>query len=281
MLAIGDDNPLRHIRRAYVTHALIAACVVAYVLFPPLEDYALVPAQLLGAGGPGMGIGPAAGNVFPEWATLVSYTFLHAGLLHLAGNMITLWVFGDNVEDSLGHWRYALFFLLAGAAGGLAEAYFTGNPDVPVVGASGAVSGVMGAYLMLHPRAKIFVLVGFRVPVALPAGIFVGFLIALNLGMALTGDTAAMVAWWAHVGGFAAGMILVVPLRHRDVALFQPAHDIPERTKRFAVARRFVIDLTPKAPAGVRRSLTGQVAAVVKALAFFVVIMLVVELFVP
>ncbi|WP_084327315.1 rhomboid family intramembrane serine protease [Salinarimonas rosea] len=281
MLAIGDDNPLRHVRGAYVNHALIAACVIAFLLVPETAiEYALLPAQLVGDLGGVGAVAPGPAGV-PGWATLVTYTFLHAGLLHLAGNMITLWVFGDNVEDALGHWRYALFFLLAGAAGGLAEAYFTGNPDVPVVGASGAVSGVMGAYLMLHPRAKIFVLVGYRIPVALPAGIFVGFLIALNLAMALSGDTGAMVAWWAHVGGFAAGMILVVPLRHRDVALFQPAHDVPERTKRFAFARRFVIDLTPKAPAGMRRSLTGRVAAVVKALAFFVVIMLVVELFVP
>ncbi|MGP9821611.1 rhomboid family intramembrane serine protease [Salinarimonas sp. NSM] len=281
MLAIGDDNPLRHVRSAYVNHALIAICVLAYFLVPETAvEYALLPAQLVDAGGAIALSAPATGGV-PGWATLLTYTFLHAGLLHLAANMITLWVFGDNVEDALGHWRYALFFLLAGAAGGLAEAVLTGNPDVPVVGASGAVSGVMGAYLLLHPRAKIFVFVGYRVPVALPAGIFVGFLIALNLAMALAGDTAAMVAWWAHVGGFAAGMILVVPLRHRDVALFQPAHDIPERTRRFAFARRFVIDLTPKAPRGLRRSFGERAAAVVKAIAFFVAIMLVVELFVP
>ncbi|WP_372422411.1 rhomboid family intramembrane serine protease [Salinarimonas chemoclinalis] len=285
MLAIGDDNPLRHIRGAHVNHALIAICVVAFFLVPETAiEYALLPAQLVGDAG-GVGVAAPGATGVPGWATLVTYTFLHAGFLHLAGNMITLWVFGDNVEDALGHWRYALFFLLAGAAGGLAEAALTGNPDLPVVGASGAVSGVMGAYLLLHPSAKIFVLVGYRVPVALPAGIFVGFLIALNLAMALSGDTASMVAWWAHVGGFAAGMILVVPLRHRDVALFQPAHDVPERTGRFAFARRFVIDLTPKAPrglpTGLRRSLGERVVAVVKALVFFIVIMLVVELFVP
>jgi len=276
MIAIGDDNPLRHIRSAHVNHAIIAACVVLYFLFPPIERYALIPAQMTGEGG----FGPQIDDV-PFWARLVTYTFLHAGLLHLAGNMVTLWVFGDNVEDALGHWRYALFFVLAGAAGGLAEAAFSANPEIPVVGASGAVSGVMGAYLLLHPRAKIFVLVGFRVPVALPSGIFVGFLIALNLAMALSGDTGAMVAWWAHVGGFAAGMILVGPMRYHDVALFQPAHAYPDQTKRFAFARRFVIDLTPKAPAGVAQTLSGRTIAVAKALAFFIAIMLVVELFVP
>lgn len=276
MIAIGDDNPLRHIRAAYVNYALIAACVALFFVFPPIERYALIPAQLAGGGA----LGPEADAV-PFWARLVTYTFLHAGLLHLAGNMITLWVFGDNIEDALGHWRYALFFVIAGAAGGLAEAAFSANPEIPVVGASGAVSGVMGAYLMLHPRAKIFVLVGFRVPVALPAGIFVGFLIALNLAMALSGDTAAMVAWWAHIGGFAIGMILVGPLRYNDVALFQPAHAYPDQTKRFAFAPRFVIDLTPKAPAGVTRSLSGRAIAVAKALAFFIAITLVVELFVP
>jgi membrane associated rhomboid family serine protease len=276
MIAIGDDNRLRHVRSAYVNPAIIAACVVLFLVFPPVELFALVPAQLVGTAD----LGPAAEAV-PGWARLVTYTFLHAGVLHLLGNMVTLWVFGDNVEDALGHWRYALFFVLAGAAGGLAEAAFSASPEIPVVGASGAVSGVMGAYLLLHPRAKIFVLVGFRGPVALPSGIFVGFLIALNLAMALSGDTGAMVAWWAHVGGFAAGMILVGPMRYHDVALFQPAHAYPDRTKRFAFARRFVIDLTPKAPAGVSRTLSERMIAVGKALGFFVAIMLVVELFVP
>jgi membrane associated rhomboid family serine protease len=277
MIAIGDDNPLRHVRSAYVNHALIAACVIAFFVVPETAiEYALLPAQIVGAGG----IGPEAGGI-PGWATLFTYTFLHAGILHLLGNMVTLWVFGDNVEDALGHVRYLVFFLLAGAAGGLAEAFLTADPGIPVVGASGAVSGVMGAYLMLHPRARIFVLVGFRVPVALPAGIFVGFMIALNLLMALSGDTAAMVAWWAHVGGFAAGMILVGPMRYHDVALFQPAHAYPDQTGRFAFARRFVIDLTPKVVAGVERSMSERVVAVAKALGFFIAIMLVVELFVP
>ncbi|GGK37103.1 rhomboid family intramembrane serine protease [Salinarimonas ramus] len=281
MLVIGDDNPLRHIGRAWVNHALIGVMIVAFLAGPALEGLMLFPAQVTGVAD----LGPEIDAV-PAWARLVGYAFLHAGLLHIAGNLITLWVFGDNVEDAMGHVRYVLFFVLAAVAGGLAEAYMTSDPTLPVVGASGAVSGVMGAYLMLHPRAKVFVLVGYRVPVAVPAGIFVGFLIALNLLMALSGaGEGSMVAWWAHLGGFAAGMILVVPLRHRDVALFQPAHAFPERTGRFASAKRFaerfVIDLTPKRSAGIARSFSDRTVAVIKALAFFIGITLVVELFVP
>lgn len=277
MLAFGDDNPLVHIRRAWVNHGLILACVVAFFLFPPIESFALFPAQVTGVAY----LGPQVDAV-PPWVRLVTYTFLHGGLLHLAGNLITLWVFGDNVEDALGHWRYAVFFVLAGVAGGGAEAYLSAAPTVPVVGASGAVSGVMGAYLMMHPNARIFVLAGMRVPVALPAGAFVGLLIAFNLLMALTSDGSTMVAWWAHVGGFAAGMALVVVMRYHDVPLFQPAHVYPERTGRFGFARKLVIDLTPRAPGnGVVRTFGERAAAVLKAVGFFLVISLCVEFFVP
>ncbi|HYH40166.1 MAG TPA: rhomboid family intramembrane serine protease, partial [Azospirillum sp.] len=143
-------------------------------------------------------------------------------------NMIALWVFGDNVEDALGHLRYLAFFLLCAAAGALTEGALTAEPMRPLVGASGAISGVMGAYLLLHPHAKILVLVLFRFPVLLPAGVVVAGDIAANITMALLpgvapGDTA----WGAHLGGFAAGMLLLVPFKRADVPLFLPAGAYP------------------------------------------------------
>lgn len=277
MLAFGDDNPLVHIRRPWVNQGLVLFCIVVFFLFPPIETFALFPAQLTGAAP----LPPQIEEV-PVWVRLVTYTFLHGGLAHIAGNLLTLWVFGDNVEDALGHVRYLVFFLIAGAVGGVTEAFFSSDPTIPVVGASGAVSGVLGAYLMMHPRAKIYVLAGFRIPVALPAGVFVGMLIALNLVMALTSGEGATVAWWAHLGGFAAGMGLVTVMRYNDVPLFQPASAYPAPTGRFAFARRLVIDLTPRAPRhGALPTLGGRMLAVVKAIGFFVAITLAVELFVP
>ncbi len=272
MFAIGDNNPRLHIRRPYVNYTLILLCLFGMALGPVAGQLALVPGELTGA---------AAVPV--EWEgshwslRLISYQFLHGGWLHLLGNLIALWVFGDNVEDSMGHARYAIFYLLCGAVGGIAEAAFSSDPSLPVVGASGSIAGVMGAYLLMHPRARIMVLAGMRLPVLLPAGLFVGMWISADVLMMLFDDGTAGIAWWAHLGGFAAGLALLPLMRWRDVALFQPESSYPDVG--FLGLQGKLIDLTPKVPLGA--TLSERMVATLKAVFFFFALSVLVYLFVP
>jgi len=267
MFVVADHNPTRHIRFAYVNWALMIACVAVYFLRIPWEGFAFTPAHLHLVGGV-----KAPGGAPEIISTMVSYIFLHGTLIHLAGNMLALWVFGDNIEDSMGHWRYALFFILCGMGGAGGEALFSSSPFVPVIGASGAIAGVMGAYLLLHPRARVLVLVAFRVPVLVPAGVFVALSIALDLFAAVSqvmpGDV--VIAFWAHIGGFVVGAVLIVFFRWRDVPLMQPATTYPEGG--FLGLGGFTIDLGNDAtPRG------SRVLFWVKALLFFVAITIGVE----
>jgi membrane associated rhomboid family serine protease len=208
-----------------VTWALIGVNVWAFLnellLGPKLEAFILtwgfVPARyfFLAAVDPS------------DWAArylpLLTSMFLHGGWGHLIGNMIYLGIFGDNVEDRLGHVRYLAFYLLTGVGAGLAHAYLHPESAIPTVGASGAISGVLGAYLVLFPRARVFTLIPlvfiFFHVVELPAMLYLGiwFLMQLLsgvLGYTLAGEEGG-VAWWAHVGGFVVGMALVPLLRRR------------------------------------------------------------------
>ena len=152
---------------------------------------------------------------------LVTSMFLHSGFLHLAGNMLFLWIFGDNVEDAFGHFGYLLFYLFSGIAAGLLHIFFNYHSHTPAVGASGAISGVMGAYILLFPRARILTLV-IIFPLPIPAVIFIGlwfigqFLAGLStIGVRMTGGVAV----WAHVGGFLAGVLLTALFgRRREYA---------------------------------------------------------------
>lgn len=275
MLVLADSNPVRHIGRAWVNYGIIAICFLVFLIDPDYIAFGFIPAQLSGFESVAYDLGDV-----PAEARLVSYIFLHGDIFHLLGNMLVLWVFGDNIEDSMGHWRYALFFILCGVAGALGEAMFSVNPDIPVIGASGAVAGVMGAYLLLHPRARVLVLIAFRFPILVPASLFVGLNIATDIVMALfPGEEEAMVAWWAHIGGFSAGMLLVTLMRYRDVDLFQPAHAYPE--KAFAPFNRLLIDVSPKPTAdGVVARWPIRVVAAMKTIAFFVAIVVIVEILV-
>ncbi|MCG6121366.1 MAG: rhomboid family intramembrane serine protease [Microvirga sp.] len=269
MLVLADGNPVRHVRRPVVNYALIALCIVVFVLNPPYLEYGFIPARLQfvaeGVGGE------------PGLLRLVTYIFLHGDIFHLLGNMLVLWVFGDNVEDSMGHLRYLAFFVICGVAGALMEGAFASDPEIVVVGASGAIAGVMGAYLLLHPRARVLVLIAFRFPLLVPASLFVGLSIATDLSMALFAGGGAAVAWWAHIGGFAAGIALLPLLRYRDVPLFQPAAAYPENA--FAPFNRFMLDLGHRRDAGsVDASFGERVAFGVKTLVYFIVIVVVVEL---
>ena len=161
----------------------------------------------------------------PAAATLLTSMFLHGGWLHLIGNMLYLWIFGDNVEDAMGHGRFVLFYLVCGLAAALAQAGLDPGSEVPMVGASGAISGVLGAYLMLHPRAHVLVLIPLGILtqlVRLPALIVLAFWFGLQLFQQLSAPPGqGGVAFMAHIGGFVAGMALVPLFKRPRVRLFR------------------------------------------------------------
>ena len=223
-IPLHDQNGLRHVSFQYVTVGLIALNALVFVLFQGGADnvisdaqpvsFGLIPSVYLDTA-----ILPSGYLELPDWATLVSYMFLHGDWLHLIGNMLFLWVFGDNVEDATGHVRFLVFYLLCGVAAGLAHVYVLPGSDSPLIGASGAVSGVVAAYLMLHPRVRIWILVLWRVPLRLTALWVLGAWIVIQVGSAfLFADD--VVAWWAHVGGIVAGAVLIPFFKRRGVPLF-------------------------------------------------------------
>jgi membrane associated rhomboid family serine protease len=223
---IFDENPLRSIRLQYITIGLIALNAAVFVLEVsglPTEvvaSFAVVPNELLKVnvwGGPA--IGPNDVLAVPEGCTLLTYMFLHGDIVHLAANMLFLWVFGDNVEDSLGHMKFLLFYLVCGIAAGLAHTVMQPTSNIPLVGASGAVAGVIAAYLILHPRVRVWVLVFRFVPVRISAALALGAWILTQFVMLLLPD-GGLVAWWAHVGGLMAGALLVFFMRKRGVPVF-------------------------------------------------------------
>lgn len=224
LLPLHDDNPLRRIRFGYLTVVFIAACVAVFfyqLSLPPSEEarflfaFGAIPSVVFG-----LKALPAEIAQVPATVTLVTSMFLHGSLMHLAGNMLFLWVLGDNVEDALGHARFVVFYLLSGIAAALSHVAVEPGSTVPMIGASGAISGVIGAYLMLHPHAPIKTLV-FRFIVNLPAYVVLGLWIAFQLLNASIADPGqGGIAWWAHIGGFFAGAILIVPMRQRGVPLF-------------------------------------------------------------
>lgn len=221
---IFDDNPLRSIKHAYVTISLIAINIVVFLLelTAPGQiaaaSFAIVPAELLNAGArPAWG--PHDAYAIPEALTLVSYMFLHGDPLHLAGNMLFLWVFGDNVEDAMGHWKFVIFYLLCGIAGGLVHAVMVPTSDVPLIGASGAVAGVIAAYLMLHPHVRVWIIAFRFIPLRISALLALGAWIATQFVMLLVPNVGP-VAWWAHIGGIVAGALLITIMRRPGVPLF-------------------------------------------------------------
>ncbi|GLK79259.1 rhomboid family intramembrane serine protease [Methylopila turkensis] len=221
---IMDDAPVRSIRHAYVNDGFIIVSTLIYVVFQSglvmdanqqaVLSFGLIPSVLFGDA-----VLPAGFEIAPAWTTLGSSLFLHGGWLHLIGNLLFLWVFGDNVEDDLGHVRYALFVMLCGVGGGIAHAVTAANVDAPLVGASGVVAGVVAAYVMLHPQVKVWVMVFYRLPLRLRAFWIIGAWAVFQAGNALLAGSE-QVAWWAHVGGFLTGAVLVVALKRPDVPLF-------------------------------------------------------------
>ncbi len=225
-IPLSDDNPLKFLRYQWVTVGIIAANVLVFILqlsglgLAAGTSFAVVPAELVEVGiGWGAARGPYDTIPVPEMATLVTYMFLHADVVHLASNMMFLWVFGDNVEDAMGHVRYLVFYLLCGIAGALAQTAMEPQSQLPLIGASGAVAGTIAAYLILHPRVLVWVLAFRVIPLRVTATWILGFWIATQLFMVLI-NRGDYVAWWAHIGGALAGGVLVVVLRRPGIALF-------------------------------------------------------------
>lgn len=231
-IPLHDANTLKHIKLQYVTLSLIALNVLVYLVVNVGLAGGVYQAAVIS-----FGYIPAVVNdvaelppsivYIPEELSLVSYSFLHGGFMYLASNMLFLWVFGDNVEDALGHFRYLVFYLLCAVAGALAHGFLVPESTAPLIGASGAISGVIGAYLMLHPKVRIWVLAFGRIPLRLPAAIPLLVWFAYQIGaVALVSDED--ISWAAHVGGFVAGAILVLFLRRRGVPLFDRAIVTPK-----------------------------------------------------
>jgi membrane associated rhomboid family serine protease len=205
MFPIRDHNPSE--RTPYVTWAIIAANLVMFVLTLPLNGY--YPDLWSG-----LALYPGAVTEGAYLHGLVTHMFLHAGFMHIAGNMLFLWVFGDNLEDQLGHVGFALFYLAGGLAAAGAQIVSEPGSMIPMVGASGAIAGVMGGYLLLFPKARVDVLFIFIIIfkiIPIPAWVVLGFWFGLQLFNGVTSDLGAGVAYWAHAGGFAAGLLLMVP----------------------------------------------------------------------
>ena len=226
-IPLSDDNPLRAIRFQWVTVGLIAANVLVFVWQSAglgdsvAASFALVPTELFQVsvfGGPARG--PFDAVAVPEGYTLLTYMFLHADIIHLSSNMLFLWVFGDNIEDAMGHLKFLAFFLMCGVAGGLAHALMLPTSKLPLIGASGAVAGVIGAYLVLHPRVLVWVLAFRFIPLRISAAWVLGVWVATQLIMVLVVNQSDQVAWWAHIGGAAAGAVLIVFMRRPGIPLF-------------------------------------------------------------
>lgn len=231
MFPYRDENPTEIF--PLFTLLILAGNIVSWIFFQGLGfnpeamarsvcDFGVIPGELTGLAvgsivpmGDGMAciVDPVA-----EPITLLTSQFMHGGWFHILGNMLFLWVFGNNIEDSLGHFRFLVFYLLCGVLAAVAQVLIDPASPIPMVGASGAISGVMGAYLLEHPRARVWmafpvIIYIFRFP--LPAWLFLIYWIGIQLfsGLSAQAQTGGGVAFWAHIGGFFAGMLLLKLLR--------------------------------------------------------------------
>jgi membrane associated rhomboid family serine protease len=216
MFPIGDDNSSRR-TFPLITYVLIALNVLFFIVELDSSDtfimqWAFVPSRFLA-------------NPGDDFLTIFTSMFMHAGWVHLGGNMLYLWIFGDNVEDRLGHIKFLIFYLLCGVAATFVQLSFSVGSDVPNLGASGAIAGVLGAYIVMFPRGKVNVLMGMGV-IPMPALVVIGLWIVLQFfsgigSIADTGDTGG-VAYMAHIGGFLAGLVLTVLLGQKKQDIFFP-----------------------------------------------------------
>ncbi len=227
MIPLKDDNPTEI--TPVVTVSTIVACVLVflYEISLPAESneafvymYGAIPANVFGHAQL-----PPELMSLPAYGTLFSSMFLHGGWMHLIGNMLYLWIFGNNIEDVMGHAKFIIFYGVCGVIATLSHAMIDPESTIPMVGASGAISGVLGAYLLLYPRARVlvFIPIGFfsqmiHVPAALVLGLW--FLMQIFSGGMSLGHEGGGVAFFAHIGGFIAGMALIGFFKHPHIQFF-------------------------------------------------------------
>src|SRR5581483_10014575 len=231
MIPLHDDNPTE--LQPAVTVSLIVACTLVFFYEVSLPEkvvelfvyqYGAIPALVVGHKLP-----PADLMAVSPIMTLITSMFLHGGWMHLIGNMLYLWIFGNNIEDVMGHVRFVIFYLTCGIVAALSHAVIEPSSTIPMVGASGAISGVLGAYLLLFPRAQVLVLIPlglFTRTMYVPAAFALGLWFVMQVlsgGMSL-GREGGGVAFFAHIGGFVAGMALIGVFKRPDVRFFAPGH---------------------------------------------------------
>jgi len=238
MFPLYDDNPSSG--TALITVAIIALNVAVWLLVQgagsdtalihSLCAYGLIPGELLGRVAPGTRIrlGPELACVIgrPNWLTAFTSMFMHGSWFHLIGNMWFLWVFGNNVEDAMGHGRFAVFYILCGLAAAAAQTFVNPSSALPMVGASGAIGGVMGGYAVQFPRSRVLtvIVLGFFIRTLwVPAWIMLGYWFLLQFigGLPSLASEGGGVAFWAHIGGFAAGALLIFVMRTRQRAMMR------------------------------------------------------------
>ena len=218
MIPISDDNPAR--LTPLVTVAIIILCVAAFVWELSLGRQADAAVYAFGF----KPVTLLRGETEIAVITILTSMFVHGGFLHVGGNMLYLWIFGNNVEDAMGHVKFIVFYLVSGVAAALSMAWMDPSSNVPMVGASGAISGVLAAYVLLYPRARVTVIVPLGIifyPMKISATWVVGFWFVLQLlSAALSNPDQPGVAWWAHVGGFIVGVILTPLFKSSQFPLF-------------------------------------------------------------
>ena len=216
MIPFRDDNPTEI--TPVVTVTFIVLCVLVFIYEVSLSAEASEAFVYMYGAIPAVVFGhvrlPQELVSLPAYGTLISSMFLHGGWMHLIGNMLYLWIFGNNIEDVMGHMKFIVFYMLCGVLAALSHALIDPQSNVPMVGASGAISGILGAYLLLYPHARVLVLIPlgfFSRLMYVPAGVVLGLWILMQMlsgGMSL-GHEGGGVAFFAHIGGFAAGMVLI------------------------------------------------------------------------
>ncbi len=223
-IPLYDSNRLRYIKHQYVTYGLILLNILVFFFTSVGVTETVADADVLGLGY----IAAVAHDyaylapedyMIPQNWTYITYAFLHADIFHIGGNMLFLWVFGDNVEDALGHFRFLIFYLACAVAGAFFHGIIVPDSEVPLIGASGAIAGVIAAYLLLTPRVKLWVLAFMWFPLRIPAYIPLVLWVGFQFLMLFT-QTQDEVSWPCHVGGIVAGAILVVLMRRKSVPLF-------------------------------------------------------------
>jgi len=227
MFPIRDHNPSG--RTPYVTYALMATNILVFLGYWPMFD----DPRALNRFFYDWGMVPVLVTTEGAYPSMFTMMFLHGGFMHLAGNMLFLWIFGDNMEDEMGHVGFALFYIAAGLGAALAHLLAGPYSQVPTVGASGAIAGVMGGYLLLFPKARVDILLFLIILIRIfpiPAWVMLGLWFALQVFNGVNADlTAGGVAYWAHAGGFVIGIVLTLPLflRRGGTAFWDRTHGHP------------------------------------------------------